>query len=64
VFRVLNSKYKRAKNQSENLKIKKDQSVSNVVYSIVLQAQHMELSTMRYLRDFYFLKSKELNSHL
>jgi len=44
VFRVLNGRYKRAKNQSENLKIKEDQSVFNVVYSIVLRAQHMGLS--------------------
>jgi len=45
VLRVLSSKYRRAKNQSENLKIKEDQSVSNAVYFIVLQAQHMGLST-------------------
>lgn len=38
VFRVLNGRYKRAKNQSENLKIKEVQSVSNAVYPMVLQA--------------------------
>ncbi len=38
MFRLLNSKYKGAKNQFENLKIKEDQSVSNAVYPMVLQA--------------------------
>lgn len=45
VFRVLNSKYKEAKDQSENLNIKEEQSVSNAAYSMMLQAQHMGLST-------------------
>ncbi len=38
VFRVLNSKYKGAKNQSKNLKIKEVQSVFNAVYPMVLRA--------------------------
>lgn len=45
VFRVLDSKYKEAKDQSENLNIKEEQSVSNAAYSMMLQAQHMGLST-------------------
>ena len=45
VLRVLDSEYEEAKDQSENLNIKEEQGVSNAAYSMMLQAQHMGLST-------------------
>lgn len=45
VFRVIDSKYSEAKEQSENLNIKEEQGVSNAAYSMMLQAQHMGLSS-------------------
>lgn len=45
VFRVSDKNYSEAKDQSENLNIKEEQGVANAVYSMMLQAEHMGLST-------------------
>jgi nitroreductase len=45
VFRVLDSNYSEANEQSENLNIKEEQGVSNAAYSMMLQAEHMGFST-------------------
>lgn len=45
VFRSSDRKYSEAKDQSENLNIKEEQGVSTAVYSMMLQAEHMGLST-------------------
>ncbi len=45
VFRSSNRKYSEAEDQSENLNIKEEQGVSTAAYSMMLQAEHMGLST-------------------
>jgi nitroreductase len=45
VFRASDPKYSEAKNQSENLNIKEEQSVANAAYSMMIQAEYMGLST-------------------
>ncbi len=45
VFRASDTDYSEAKTQSENLNIKEEQGVSNAAYSMMLQAEHMGLST-------------------
>jgi len=45
VFRELDENYSEAKDQSENLNIKEEQGVANATYSMMLQAQHMGLSS-------------------
>lgn len=45
VFRASDPQYAEAKDQSENLNIKEEQGVANAAYSMMLQAEHMGLST-------------------
>lgn len=45
VFRASDRSYSEAQDQSDNLNIKEEQGVANAAYSMMLQAEHMGLST-------------------
>ena len=56
VFRDSDESYTEAKDQSENLNIKEEQSIANATYSMMLQAQHMGLSTAWICSPLYIEK--------
>lgn len=56
VFRASDEKYSEAENQSENLNIKEEQGVANAAYSMMLQAEHMGLSTVWICSPLYIEK--------